>query len=75
MIAKNSVFAKEVGLIHGPTYFSLSLARDGNRGCVHLRRSFLLFKLTSFITQLRVTKEEESIGLDISQHTETLEAG
>jgi Amt family ammonium transporter len=34
--------------------------------------SLLIFKITSWITKLRVSKDEESIGLDISQHAETL---
>jgi Amt family ammonium transporter len=34
--------------------------------------SLLIFRITSWITKLRVTKEEENIGLDISQHAETL---
>jgi len=41
-------------------------------GCFTFFGSLLLFKLTERITSLRVTREEENIGLDISQHSETL---
>ncbi|TDN39414.1 ammonium transporter [Hymenobacter sp. UV11] len=37
--------------------------------------SFALLKLTDLITPLRVTAEEESVGLDMSQHEERLLAG
>ena len=35
--------------------------------------SFLLFKLTDWILPLRVTPEQEAIGLDLSQHGEFME--
>ncbi|WP_299754628.1 ammonium transporter [uncultured Pontibacter sp.] len=35
--------------------------------------SWVLLKVTDLITPLRVSREEEIIGLDISQHNETLE--
>ena len=35
--------------------------------------SLLLFKITNFILPLRVTSESEEIGLDLSQHDETLD--
>jgi Amt family ammonium transporter len=34
--------------------------------------SWLLLKLTDSITPLRVSEEEEELGLDISQHGERL---
>ncbi|GAA4434857.1 ammonium transporter [Ravibacter arvi] len=34
--------------------------------------SYLLFKITDFILPLRVSREDEKIGLDISQHDEQL---
>jgi Amt family ammonium transporter len=37
--------------------------------------SFALLKLTDLITPLRVTAEEERLGLDVSQHEEQLFAG
>ena len=35
--------------------------------------SFLLFKITDWITPLRVSADEEKLGLDLSQHSETLQ--
>jgi len=32
--------------------------------------TFILFKIVDLVIGLRVTKDEESIGLDISQHGE-----
>jgi Amt family ammonium transporter len=37
--------------------------------------SFALLKLTNLISPLRVTEEEEALGLDVSQHEEQLLAG
>ena len=37
--------------------------------------SFALLKLTDLISPLRVTEEEEALGLDVSQHEEQLLAG
>ncbi len=36
--------------------------------------SYLMFKITAFITPLRVDEEEEEEGLDISQHDETIDS-
>ena len=35
--------------------------------------SYLLYKLTNAIIPLRVTEEQEEIGLDLSQHGESLD--
>jgi Amt family ammonium transporter len=35
--------------------------------------SFLIFKITGLITRLRVSPDEERLGLDLSQHSETLQ--
>jgi len=32
----------------------------------------LIFKVTGLMTQLRVSPEDERLGLDVSQHHETL---
>ncbi|GAC1382486.1 MAG: ammonium transporter [Hymenobacter sp.] len=37
--------------------------------------AFALLKLTDFITPLRVSEEEEALGLDVSQHEEQLLSG
>ena len=34
--------------------------------------SYLIFKVTGLMTRLRVSPEDERLGLDISQHSETL---
>jgi Amt family ammonium transporter len=69
-----AVFAKDVGLIFGKTEtFMYHLLALGIVGAFSFGGSFLIYKLTGMITKLRVTKEEELIGLDISQHAEKLQ--
>ena len=68
------VFAKDVGLMSGHAYtflvhcgallFVASFAFSG---------SWALFKITDLIIPLRVSDEQEEIGLDISQHGEVME--
>lgn len=68
------VFAKDVGLLYGETttflYHLLALFLVGMYSFIG---SLLIFKITGRITKLRVTKEEEQVGLDISQHAEQLQ--
>jgi Amt family ammonium transporter len=65
------VFAKEVGLIYGTTNtFMVHMAALIGVSIFSLGGSFILFKITSFIIPLRVSEEQESIGLDFSQHGE-----
>lgn len=67
------VFAKDVGLIYGQTttflYHLLSLVIVG---IFTFGGSYLLFKITSLMTRLRVSPDDERLGLDLSQHGETL---
>lgn len=67
------VFAKDVGLIYGQTttflYHLLVLVIVG---VFTFGGSYLIFKLTRLITQLRVSPEDEKLGLDLSQHSETM---
>jgi Amt family ammonium transporter len=69
------VFAKDVGLAYGQyqtfLYHLLALVIVG---AFTFGGSFLLFKLTSYIIKLRVSPEEEKLGLDISQHQETFQS-
>ncbi len=68
------VFAKDVGLMSGHAYtflvhcgallFVTAFAFSG---------SWALFKITDLIIPLRVSEEQEEIGLDISQHGEVME--
>lgn len=69
-----AVFAKDVGLVYGETttfyYHLLALVIVAS---YTFFGSLIIYKITGFITKLRVSKEEENIGLDISQHAETLQ--
>src|SRR6185436_16558586 len=69
------VFAKDVGLIYGEIntfkYHLLALVIVGG---FTFAGSFVIYKLTGLITRLRVSPDEERLGLDISQHSETLQS-
>ena len=67
------VFARDVGLIHGETHtflvHLLGLAVViGYVGIV----SYILYRITNAIIPLRVTEEDERMGLDLSQHEESV---
>lgn len=67
------VFAKDVGLIYGdPTTFLRHMAAVFLVGGFTFSASYLLFKLTNLIIPMRVNEVAEEIGLDISQHGESL---
>ncbi len=70
------VFAKDVGLAFGETntFFSHLLALV-IVGVYSFVVSYLLYKITDFVSPLRVGSEEEEAGLDISEHGESLEPG
>jgi Amt family ammonium transporter len=67
------IFAKDVGLVNGETttflYHLLALVIVS---AYTFFGSLIIYKITGLITKMRVTKEEERIGLDISQHSESL---
>jgi ammonium transporter, Amt family len=67
------VFAAEVGLIHGnPKIFLVqvvTLLIAAPYACVG---SWVLYKVTDAIIPLRVSERQEHIGLDITQHDETV---
>ena len=69
------VFAKDVGLVYGQfetfKYHILALFIVGG---FTFTGSFLIFKITGLITRLRVSPDEERLGLDLSQHSETLQS-
>jgi len=69
-----AVFAKEVGLIYGETetfsFHLLALALTAGFAFVG---SFILFKVVNAIIPMRVREDQESRGLDLSQHGERLE--
>lgn len=68
-----AVFAKDVGLIYGQTqtflYHLLALVIVGG---FTFGGSYLIYKITGKITRLRVSPEDERMGLDMSQHSETI---
>ncbi len=68
-----AIFAKDVGLIHGEyktfSYHMLALVIVG---VFTFGGSYIIFKITSLITRMRVSPEDERLGLDISQHSETM---
>lgn len=67
------VFAKDVGLIYGdPTTFLRHLAAIFLVGGFTFGASYMLFKLTNLIIPMRVNEVAEEVGLDISQHGESL---
>jgi len=67
------VFAKDVGLVNGHfetfKYHMLALVIVG---VFTFGGSYLIFKITGMITKLRVSSEDELLGLDLSQHAETM---
>ncbi|MBS1487140.1 MAG: ammonium transporter [Bacteroidetes bacterium] len=67
------VFAKEVGLVNGKfETFGYHLLALVIVGVFSFGGSYLIFKLTGLVTKLRVSPEDEHLGLDISQHAETI---
>ena len=65
------VFAKDVGLVYGQTStFFYHLAALGGVSIFTFGGSYLIYKLVALFIPLRVSKEDEAIGLDISQHGE-----
>ena len=67
------VLAKDVGLIYGETRtFTMHLLALGIVSVFSFGGSWLLYKLVDVLVPLRVTDEEEEIGLDLSQHGETV---
>jgi Amt family ammonium transporter len=66
------IFAKDVGLVYGHTAtFINHLLALVIVACFTFFGSFILFKITDLIIPLRVTEEQERVGLDMSQHGET----
>ena len=68
-----AVFANGVGLIYGQTKtFLMHLLALAIVFIFTFVGTYLLYKLTDLIIPLRVTKEQEEIGLDLSQHGESI---
>jgi Amt family ammonium transporter len=70
--ATKSVNAAGVdGLLHGnPAQFALQIKAVLITMASSFAASYLLFKFVNLIIPLRVTENEESIGLDLTQHRE-----
>ena len=72
MIA-TGVFAADVGLIHGDSrIFLVQLLTLAIAAPYAFVGSWLLYRLTDAIIPLRVSERQEMIGLDITQHDETV---
>lgn len=68
-----AVFAKDVGLLYGETHtFFYHLLALLIVGVFSFGGSFVLYKITQIIVPLRVNEENENVGLDISQHGESI---
>ena len=67
------VFASGVGLMTGQTHtFLMHLAALLIVSTFAFGGSFLLYKLVDLITPLRVSEDQEEMGLDMSQHGESM---
>jgi ammonium transporter, Amt family len=69
-----AVFAKDVGLVNGEfDTFKYHLYALVIVGVFTFFGSMIIFKITGMMTRMRVSPDDERIGLDLSQHAETLE--
>ncbi len=67
------VFAKNFGLLFGQTHtFLVHIIALIFVSIFSFGGSFILYKITDLLIPLRVTKEQEKIGLDLSQHDESI---
>lgn len=66
-----AVFAREVGLVAGSSRtLVVHLAALGIASAFTFFGSYLLYRITDAIIPLRVSDEQEELGLDLSQHGE-----
>ncbi len=67
------VFAADVGLVHGSTHvFLVQLAALAIAAPYAFFGSWLLYRLTDAIIPLRVSERQALLGLDLTQHDETV---
>jgi len=72
-MALTGVFAKDVGLLSGQTKtFLVHLIALVAVSVFAFLGSLIIYKLVDLVCPLRVSPEEEAVGLDISQHGETI---
>ena len=68
------IFAKDVGLMSGhATTFLVHCGALIFVAAFSFCGSWVLYKFTDFIIPLRVSEEQEEIGLDLSQHGEVMQ--
>ncbi|MGE5244994.1 MAG: ammonium transporter [Betaproteobacteria bacterium] len=68
------VFAKDVGLLSGHAYtFLVHCGALVFVAVFSFAGSWVLYKVTDFVIPLRVSEEQEELGLDLSQHGEVME--
>ena len=68
------LFAKDVGLMSGHAYtFLVHCGALVFVAVFSFAGSYLLYKITDLIIPLRVSEEQEEIGLDLSQHGEVMQ--
>lgn len=68
------IFATDVGLIYGHTEtFFVHILALVIVSIFTFGGSYLLYKLTDLLIPIRVTKEQEELGLDLSQHDESVQ--
>jgi len=71
-----AVFAKDLGLVYGQTQtFYMHLLGLVIVSVFTFGGSYFLYKITDMLIPIRVTKDEEKIGLDLSQHEESIHVG
>jgi Amt family ammonium transporter len=68
------VFAKDLGLIYGQTEtFFIHLLGLLIVSVFTFGGSYILYRVTDILIPIRVTKEQEEVGLDLSQHNESVQ--
>src|SRR4029077_19278544 len=68
------IFARDVGLITGsPRTFLVHCGALVFVAAFSFAGSYLLYKVTDLIIPLRVSDDQEEIGLDLSQHGEVMQ--
>jgi len=68
------VFAKDVGLVFGsPRTFLVHCFALVFVAAFSFAGSYVLYKITDFVIPLRVSPEQEEMGLDLSQHGEVMQ--
>ncbi len=73
-VIATGIFAQDVGLIFGKTEtFFYHLLTIAIVGVYTFGGSYLLYKVTDMLIPMRVREAEERVGLDLSQHDESVD--